>query len=107
MDSEIEACVRSCHTFQSSRHQPMKVPLHPWIFTDRPLSRLHIDYYGPISGKMLLVIIDSRSKWLEVHIASTATSEIKIKHLRITFSTYGIPDTIVSDNASCFTSNEY
>ena len=64
-------------------------------------------YCGPISGKMLLVVIDSHSKWLEVHIASTATSEITIEHLRRTFSTHGIPDTIVSDNASCFTSNEF
>ena len=36
-----------------------------------------------------------------------ATSEITIEHLRRTFSTHGIPDTIVSDNASCFTSNEF
>ena len=27
MDSEIESCVTSCHTCQSSRHQPMKAPL--------------------------------------------------------------------------------
>ena len=90
MDSEIEYCVQSCYTCQS-----MKTPLHPWIFTDRPWSRLHIDYCGPLSGTMLLVIIDSHSKWLEIHIASR------------TFSTHGIPDTIVSDNTSCFTSNEF
>ena len=85
----------------------MKAPLHPWIFTDRPWARLHIEYCGPISGIMLLVIIDSHSKWLEVHIASMATSKITIEHLRITFSTHGIPDTIVSENASCFTINEF
>ena len=36
-----------------------------------------------------------------------ATSEITIEHLRRTFSTHGIPDTIVSDNSICFTSNEF
>ena len=85
----------------------MKAPLHPWFFSDRPWSRLHIDYCGPLSGKMLLVIIDSHSKWLEVHISSMASSEITIERLRRTFSTHGIPDTIVSDNANCFTSNEF
>ena len=85
----------------------MTAPLQAWIFTERPWSRLHIYYCGPISGKMLLVIIDSHSKWLEVHIASMATSKITIEHLGITFSTHCIPDTIVSDNASCFTSNEF
>ena len=107
MDSEIESCVQSCHTCQTISHQPMKVSLHPWIFIDRPWSRLHIDYCGPISGKMLLVIIESHSKWLKVHIASTDTSEITIEHFWIIFSKHGIPDTIVSDNASCFTSNEF
>ena len=59
MDSDIESCVKPCYTCQSSRHHPMKAPLHPWIFTDRPWSQLHIEYCGPISGKMFLVIIDS------------------------------------------------
>ena len=54
---------------------------------------------------MLLIIMDSQYKWLEVLIASMATSDITIEHLRRTFSTHGIPDTIVSDNDSCFTSN--
>ena len=36
-----------------------------------------------------------------------STSEITVEYLRITLSTHGIPDTIVSDNASCFTSNEF
>ena len=34
MDSEIESCVQSCHTCQSSRHQPMKAPFHHWVFSD-------------------------------------------------------------------------
>ena len=55
---------------------------------------------------MLRVIIDSHSKCLEVHIASTATSEIIIEHLRITFSTHSITYTIVSDSASCFSGNK-
>ena len=104
MDSEIESCVQSCYTCQSSRHQPMKAPLHLWIFIDRPWSRLHIDYCGPISGKMLFVIIDSHSK---VYIVSMVILEIIIEHLRRTCSTHGIPDIIVSDNVSCFISNEF
>ena len=107
MDSEIEYCVKSCHTCQCIRRQPMKAPLNLWIFTDRPWSRIHIDHCGPPSDKMLLAIMDSHAKWLELPIASTATSEITIEHLWRTFSTHGIPDTIVSHNAGCFTSNEF
>ena len=102
MDADIESFVRSCDKCQVDRHAPARAPLHPWMFTDRPWSRLHIDYCGPISGKMLLVIVDSHSKWIEVH-----TSTVTIEHLRKTFSTHGIPDAIVSDNATCFCSEEF
>ena len=56
---------------------------------------------------MLLVIVDSHSKWIEVHTSTTSTSTVTIEHLRKTFSTHGIPDTIVSDNATCFCSEEF
>lgn len=107
MDNDIEQYALNCNTCQSSRHLPAKAPLHPWVFTDRPWSRLHIDYGGPVNGKMLLIIVDSHSKWIDVHSSITSTSTVTIEHLRKTFSTHGIPDSIVSDNASCFTSDEF
>ena len=59
-----------------------------WIFTDRHWSRLHIDYCDPKSSQILLVIIGSHSKLLEVHITSTTTSEITIEHLQRTYTWY-------------------
>ena len=43
---------------------------------------------------------------MEVHTLATSTSIFTIEHLRKTFSTHGIPDTILSNNGSCFTSDE-
>ena len=59
MDANNESRVRSCDKYKVDRHAPARAPLHPWMLTDRLLSRLHIDYCGPISEEMLLVVVNS------------------------------------------------
>ena len=107
MDQALEDQVRSCAACQQSRNKPATAPLHHWEWPERPWVRLHIDYAGPCFGKYFLVLIDSHSKWLEVHPVTTATSAVTIEKLKFIFSTHGLPDMIVSDNGSVFTSNEF
>ena len=57
--------------------------------------------------KMFLVIIDSHSKWLEVVPVPTANSANTIMVLRNVFARYGIPEVVVSDNGTTFTSSEF
>ena len=57
--------------------------------------------------KMFLVIVDSYSKWLEVRIVHSATAICTIQELRSVFATHGIPEMIVTDNGTAFTSNEF
>ena len=57
-------------------------------------------------GQILLVIIDTHSKWLEVYITNSSTS-VTIEKLRDAFSQFGLPNMIVSDNGTCFTSKEF
>ena len=45
--------------------------------------------------------------WLEVRSVSSATSRATIENIRASIATHGIPDIIVSDNGSCFTSQEF
>ena len=58
-------------------------------------------------GKMFLLVIDSNSKWLEVELMPSTTSEATIEKLRETFARYGIPEQLVSDNGPQFTSHEF
>ena len=58
-------------------------------------------------GKMFLIVVDSYSKWLEVEVMSSITSEATIEKLRDLFARYGIPQQLVSDNGSQFTSREF
>ena len=71
-----------------------------------PWSRIHLDYAGPIVGQMFLDLIDAHTKWLEVFQVSATTSSKTIHQLRTTFARFGLPHTVVTDNGSCFTSEE-
>ena len=85
----------------------MIIHLHPWEWPKTPWTRLHLDYTGPFIGTMFLVIIDAHSKWLEVVPVSSANSSQTVMALRQVFATHGIPEIIVSDNGSAFTSSEF
>ena len=83
------------------------VPLHPWEFPAQAWSRLHVDFAGLFRGKLFIVLVDAHSKWLEVAVVSSCSSLCAIKFLRNVFATHGIPDQLVSDNGSAFTSSEF
>ena len=107
MDSELEDSVKRCNKCQEHQHLPAKAPMHSWEWPDHPWACIHVDYAGPIEGKMVLIIVDAHSKWLEALVVNSATSQTTIEKLRSVFATYGIPEVLVSDNGSVFTSAEF
>ena len=107
LDKEIEQRVQSCTSCQVQQKAPASAPLHPWEWPTKPWTRLHIDYAGPFLGKMFLVVVDAHSKWLEVDMVPSATSHHTINKLRAMFATHGIPEVLVSDNGTAFTSSEF
>ena len=107
MDTEIEGIARKCELCQQSCGLPPVAPLHPWACPSAPGSRINLDYAGPIAGQMFLVLIDAHTKWLEVFPVPAATSTETIQQLRTTFARFGLPHTVVTDNGSCFTSEEF
>ena len=107
IDNDIELAVKSCVACQTSRPMPPHAPLSPWCFPEKPWSRVHVDYAGPINGKMLFILTDAHSKWIDAFITNGCTSAITIAKLRHTFAIHGLPDMIVSDNGTAFTSAEF
>ena len=49
MDKDIENIVKSCKSYVSVAKAP-PIKFNPWSKTDKPWSRLYIDYTGPIKG---------------------------------------------------------
>ena len=74
-DTDVEKLVKECSPCQQTQPSPPLAPLHPWEWRQRPWSRLHVDFAGTIEGKMLLVVIDAYSKWVEaIPIGSTTAA---------------------------------
>ena len=107
LDSDIESLTRACTACQQTSALPSKAPLHPWEWPSQPWSRLHLDFAGPFLGHMYLVIVDAHSKWLDVQLMNSITSETTIAKLKDIFATHGLPQKIVTDNGTSFTSSTF
>ena len=107
VDQEIESVCKSCEVCLSNRNTPAPAPLHPWAWPQKPWQRIHIDFPGAVFGKTYLLMIDANSKWPEIWEILQTTSAQTINILRQVFSIFGLPEQIVSDNGTQFTSEEF
>ncbi|XP_024869411.1 uncharacterized protein K02A2.6-like [Temnothorax curvispinosus] len=107
IDSDIEGKAKTCSECARNAHEPPKYRSHHWEYPKSPCERIHIDYAGPVAGKMLLIIVDAYSKWLEVKVTSSTTASATIVIMEELFSAYGAPVTIVSDNGPQFAAIEF
>ena len=64
---------------------------------------MHLDFAAPFLGHMYLAVVDTYSKWLDVQLMNSITSESTIAKLKDTFATHGLPQKIVTDNGPSFT----
>ena len=107
LDDDIEAYVKRCASCQNAAKNPARLAPVPWPQPDKPWSRLHIDYAGPVNGIYYLVLVDAYSKWPEIVPVTSPTTFRTLEILKNVFSQHGLPETIVSDNGSQFTSREF
>ncbi len=107
IDSDITGKVQTCEKCQMNQKSPAEAPLHPWEWPKRPWSRIHIDHLGPVEGKMVLVVVDAHSKWIEAVTVASTSSAATIRVLRNLMATHGLPELIFSDNGTSFTSEEF
>jgi len=61
MNHELEVRVHTCNVCQLHRPADKPVPVHPLEFPKRSRVRFHLDYAGPVAGKMFLLLIDAYS----------------------------------------------
>lgn len=107
IDMDVEKTCKQCYRCQLEQRMPRLVPLHPWEFPGDVWKRLHIDFAGPFMGHMFMIVVDAYSKWLEVFKMAQITSSATISRLRRLFASYGLPEQVVTDNATTFMSDEF
>jgi len=82
---------------QAVKQAPAVAPLYLWVWPSHPMQRIHIDFAGPILGKIYLLVVDAHSKWGEVFRITQTTATKTVEILRQLFSSYKLPEQVVSD----------
>ncbi|BHF65205.1 hypothetical protein SprV_0200821500 [Sparganum proliferum] len=107
IDGDIDDLVRRCSRCQQAAKMPPRQPPVPWEPPERPWSRVHIDFAGPLNGVSYIILVDAYSKWPEIAPLNPTTASATIAFLRRIFSQHGLPEVLVSDNGSQFTSSSF
>jgi hypothetical protein len=106
LNEELEQWVRDCTKCQQYAANTQESLTIPTSWPQNPWTVLNLDLAGPVAGKMLMILADQTSKWLEVSILPKTDSQSIISELRRIFSVFGLPLTLLADNASYFQSAE-
>ena len=106
LDDDIETLSSQCEACKTTAAMPAPAAQHPWQYPSTPWERVHIDY-GEWNKTNLLVLVDAFSKWPEVKLMSSTTTQKTIEALNDIFATHGFSAIRVSDNGPQFTSCEF
>ena len=52
-------------------------------------SRTLQDFARPFLGHMFLILVDAHSKWMDMYVISSITTEATFENLKASFSTHG------------------
>ena len=107
IDADIEDLTRQCLPCNEHQRLPPKESSHHWVSPNKPWSRVHIDHAINFKGNNWLVMVDSFSKYPCIHPMSSITTRATTRKLEEDFAHFGYPHTLVTDNASCFSSQEF
>ena len=107
IDADIEETCQQCTSCAEHQRLPQKYATHPWMLPEKPWSRLHLDHAVNFMGSNWLVMIDAYSKYPSIHKTSSTSTKATTDILEEEFAHFGYPHTIVTDNATSFTSEVF
>ena len=108
IDKDVEKHVKACHSCQLVGIPQVPEPQVRSKFPDKPWEDLAADLMGPLpNGESLLVLVDYYSRYIEVVILKSTTSEKLIAELDRIFSIHGIPLSLKTDNGANLVSDEF
>ncbi len=102
INSDLETFVKKCRIrcqFQQPKFEPMyasELPSHPWQKVGKDLFMWKQHKY--------LLVVDYYSRFIEIAKLSCMTSEEVITHLKSIFARHGIPQYVISENGTQYSS---
>ena len=105
LSKQLEDLVRECPTCIKTRKNHAE-PLIPSSIPERPWQKVGTDLFEYKSQEFVLVV-DYLSRYCEVGLLKTSTSEEVVQHLKAIFSRHGIPEVVISDNGPQYSSAKF
>lgn len=106
MEKAAEKFCKSCQGCQLAGRPNPPEPVRTSKLPSGPWEDIALDFLGPLpSGHSVLVVIDYYSRFYEIAVMKSTTSEKTVKMLKIIFARHGLPLTIHSDNGPQFVSD--
>ena len=106
MASELKQYISQCDICMAYHSTPAKEPLMQHGFAARPWAKVGADLCDH-SGRILLVVSNYYSNFIEVEHLNKATMSTVSKALKSMFARCGVPDVLISDNGPQFASEEF
>lgn len=111
MLKDVKTYVKCCHKCQLFRPQPiaMQTETHPTP-PELPFTKVGLDIIGPLpmtkkNNQYIIVLVDYFTKWVEAEPLVKTESTDVIQFLTKVFSRHGIPEVLITDNGTQFTSD--
>ena len=105
LSTEINSLIDNCPTCLKERRSKI-TPMIPTPIPDYPWQRIGTDLME-FRGENYLVVVDYFSKYIELGLLKSISSEEVINHLKSIFARHGIPETVMSDNGTQYTSSKF
>lgn len=70
LDGEIQTKVENCRICAINRPEPKKAQTISVKESSYFFERIHANFLGPLRGKLILIIIDTFSKWPEAFVVN-------------------------------------
>lgn len=113
MDKEIRKRIQECDTCAISKpSQNSRTGYLASHTVEKPFERMYVDFVGPLprskaGNKFILVCVDAFSRFAWLIPTGGATTQVVMSKLQNIFGVFGPPATLVTDNATTFTSHQF
>lgn len=108
LEKDVERFVKTCDACQLVGRPDPPEPVASTELPQGPWCVVAIDYLGPLpSGEHILVVVDYYSRYYEVAVIRTITSEKTIECLETIFARHRLPEVLVCDNGPNLVSEKF
>ena len=106
INAEVTDFVSKCSICQSFAPEQCREDLQPHEMPSRPRSKVGA-YLFELGQQNFLILVDYWSSYFEVQELKRITSTTVITACKVQFARHGIPDVLITDNGTQFSSSEF